>query len=216
MLSSHNPSLCYHGKISRDAASQLLLRHGTGQDGFYLLRDCSSAPGDYVLSLWNRNQVMHFQVHCLGDNKFAIDDGPVFYGLDTLTAHYAINPDGLPCKLTGFCKGNYPPMDAVKYGIDTKLHQACNKRSTSLVRQLLQDVSVRNSINGRNNYGQTALHIACGNGDDDIVSSLLSARANTSATDSSGKSSVQVVSVQYRLMCIMEEKVFHPLCLNYI
>lgn len=194
MFYTNNTNLCYHGKISRDNASQLLLRHGNGQDGYYLLRDCSSAPGDYVLSLWTRNQVMHFQAHCLGDNKFAIDDGPVFHGLDSLTAHYAVNPDGLPCKLTGYCPGKFPPLSAVKHGRDTKLHQACNKRSSSLVRQLLQDQSVRNDINARNAQGQTALHIACGNGDDDIVSALLSARPNTSASDGSGKTPVQVVA----------------------
>lgn len=192
MFYSNNAALCYHGKISRDSASQLLMGHGNGQDGFYLLRDCSSAPGDYVLSLCNRKQILHFQVHCLGDNKFAIDDGPIFHGLDSLTAHYAIKPDGLPCRLTGFCPGKYPPLHAVKFGVDTKLHQACKKRSSSSVCQLLQDSTIRSHINARSTQGQTALHIACENGDDDIVSALLSTRPNTSASDSAGKTPIQV------------------------
>ena len=191
-MSSNNDLCWYHGKISRDVATQALLKRGGGRDGFYLIRDCSSAPGDYVLSLWNRNQVLHFQVHCLGDNKFAIDDGPIFQGLDSLTAHYKTNPDGLPCKLIGFCPCKLPPLNTLKFGFQTKLHSACIERKLNVVKQLLQDQNIRKEINARNLQGLTPLHISSTKGDDDIVSLLLSAGADTSAADSTGKTSVQV------------------------
>ena len=183
---------CFHGKISRETASQILLQQGNGRDGYYLIRDCSRSPGDYVLSIWFRNQVMHFQVHCLGDNRFTIDDGPVFQGLDSLVAHYRVSPDGLPCQLTGFATGKIPPLTSLKFGVDTKLHTACQKRSTSTVKQLLQDPNVRKEIDARSSKGQTALHISCVYGDDEIIGSLLYAKSSTSASDSSGKTAVQV------------------------
>ncbi|XP_066920050.1 tyrosine-protein kinase HTK16-like [Clytia hemisphaerica] len=192
MFYSNDSLHFYHGKLSRDQASQILLRHGNGKDGYYLIRDCSRSPGDYVLSIWIRNQVMHFQVQCFGDNRFAIDDGPVFQGLDSLTAHYSVSPDGLPYKLTGFAVGQLPPLKSLKFGVDTNLHSACQKRSISTVKQLLQDPKVRSDIDGRSSKGQTALHISCLNGDNDIVATLLYAKANTSAADNTGKTPVQV------------------------
>ncbi|XP_047434567.1 breast cancer anti-estrogen resistance protein 3 homolog isoform X2 [Mugil cephalus] len=47
----------YHGPLSREAAESLLER-----DGDFLVRDSSSAPGDYVLSSFWKNGPMHFKV----------------------------------------------------------------------------------------------------------------------------------------------------------
>lgn len=193
MTSNNESLLWYHGRISREVATQTLSRNGTGRDGCYLIRDCSSAPGDYVLSLWNKNQVMHFQVHCLGDNKFSIDDGPIFNGLDSLTAHYRTNPDGLPCKLTSFCQGRMPPLNTLKYGKETKLHTLCAKKDHNAIRQLLQNSEVKRDINSRNMQGDTALHIACNLHDDKTASLLLYAGASTAVSDSLGKTPVQIV-----------------------
>ena len=203
MSQSCEELLWYHGKISRDVATQTLLRGGR-RDGYFLIRDCSSAVGDYVLSLYRRNQVMHFQVHCLGDNKFAIDDGPVFHGLDSLTAHYKTNPDRLPCQLIGFCPGKMPPLSTLKYGIQTKLHTACMERNINVVRQLLQDPTVRKDINSRNTQGLTPLHLASAKGDNEIVSALLTAGAEASAADSNGKTAVQV-NLVYQMSISVEE-----------
>ncbi|XP_056135473.1 breast cancer anti-estrogen resistance protein 3 homolog [Lampris incognitus] len=47
----------YHGPLSREGAESLLER-----DGDFLVRDSSSAPGDYVLSCYWRNEPMHFKI----------------------------------------------------------------------------------------------------------------------------------------------------------
>lgn len=47
----------YHGPLSRESAESLLER-----DGDFLVRDSSSAPGDYVLSCYWRNEPMHFKI----------------------------------------------------------------------------------------------------------------------------------------------------------
>ncbi|CAN9510214.1 unnamed protein product [Ophioblennius macclurei] len=47
----------YHGQLSREAAESLFER-----DGDFLVRDSSSAPGDYVLSCFWRDGPMHFKI----------------------------------------------------------------------------------------------------------------------------------------------------------
>ncbi|KAM7394561.1 hypothetical protein PAMP_021352 [Pampus punctatissimus] len=47
----------YHGQLSREAAESLFER-----DGDFLVRDSSSAPGDYVLSCFWKNEPMHFKI----------------------------------------------------------------------------------------------------------------------------------------------------------
>lgn len=47
----------YHGQLSREAAESLFER-----DGDFLVRDSSSAPGDYVLSCFWKDGPMHFKI----------------------------------------------------------------------------------------------------------------------------------------------------------
>uniref|UniRef100_A0A3Q3WR74 SH2 domain containing 3A n=1 Tax=Mola mola TaxID=94237 RepID=A0A3Q3WR74_MOLML len=47
----------YHGPLSREAAEALL-----GRDGDFLVRDSSSAQGDYVLSCFSKNGPLHFKI----------------------------------------------------------------------------------------------------------------------------------------------------------
>lgn len=47
----------YHGPLSREASEALLER-----DGDFLVRESSSAPGDYVLSCFWKNDPMHFKI----------------------------------------------------------------------------------------------------------------------------------------------------------
>jgi len=187
----------YHGKISRDIATNKLRQNNkTGQEGYFLIRDCSSAPNDFSLSIWIRDKkssnTMHFQIQCLGDNKFVIDNGPIFQGLDSLVRHYKTNSDGLPCKLGNHCPGHNPPLKTLKYGLDTKLHRACFDGNVPLVKQILQNNQNYQDINARNKSGQTPLHIACSKGNESLVVLLLQAGADTSSVDSYAKTPIQI------------------------
>ena len=52
----------YHGAISRSKAEQIV-----GQrDGDFLVRDCTSQPGNYVLSCRNKGQNVHFVINKVG------------------------------------------------------------------------------------------------------------------------------------------------------
>ncbi|XP_059486098.1 breast cancer anti-estrogen resistance protein 3 homolog isoform X2 [Neocloeon triangulifer] len=48
----------YHGAIPRPRAEDI-----TSQDGHFLVRDCTSQPGDYVLSCRYRGQALHFVIN---------------------------------------------------------------------------------------------------------------------------------------------------------
>ncbi|XP_037619940.1 breast cancer anti-estrogen resistance protein 3 homolog isoform X1 [Sebastes umbrosus] len=58
-LSTDDPTshAWYHGPLSREAAESLFER-----DGDFLVRDSSSAPGDYVLSCFWKDGPMHFKI----------------------------------------------------------------------------------------------------------------------------------------------------------
>ncbi|XP_059189803.1 breast cancer anti-estrogen resistance protein 3 homolog isoform X2 [Centropristis striata] len=58
-LSTEDPTshAWYHGALSREAAESLFER-----DGDFLVRDSSSAPGDYVLSCFWKDGPMHFKI----------------------------------------------------------------------------------------------------------------------------------------------------------
>ena len=183
----------YHGRITRDAAMRILHSQARNRDGCFLVRDCSSAPGDYVISIWANHQILHYQVHCNGDNRFSIDDGPVFTGLDTLVSHYLVKSDGLPCRLTTFCKGSLPPPQALKFGVDTPLHKACTNGNTSQVIKLLQEMYSNQEVNARNDQGSSPLHIASSLGHEEVVLLLLQYGADVRASSSSGTTALQVI-----------------------
>ena len=184
----------YHGEIPREYASRLLNGYNnTRQDGFFLIRDNTKKKGDFSLSLWKAGNILHFQINCLGDNKFVIDDGPIFQGLDSLVRHYQSDSDGLPCKLSSvYCKGQTPPLSALKYGVDIELHRACSNKNILQVKQLLHDRNSLLDINARNRDGLTPLHIACLHPHDPIVSMLLKAKADTTVADAGGRTPMQV------------------------
>eukprot|EP00794_Sanderia_malayensis_P011308 gene11308-12490_t len=181
----------YHGRISRDAATRILHSQARNRDGCFLVRDCSSAGSGFVISIWASSQVLHYQVHCNGDNRFCIDDGPIFHGLDTLISHYKASSDGLPCRLTTFCPGYLPPAQALKFGVETPLHKACSTGSTSQAIKLLQEMYSKQEINARNEQGMSPLHIASSKGFEEVVLLLLQYGADVKATSSSGTSALQ-------------------------
>ena len=184
----------YHGRITRDAATHILQSQARNhhRDGCFLVRDCSSAPGDFVISILAHNQILHYQVHCNGDNRFSVDDGPVFQGLETLISHYQVTSDGLPCRLTTFCRGSLPPPQALKFGIDTPLHKACHDGNTAQTGKLLSEMYSHQEVDARNEQGLSPLQIASGRGHEEIILLLLNYGADVKAASSSGTTALQV------------------------
>ena len=191
-MSTVNPaSLWYHGGISRDKSTQLLMKYGR-RDGYFLVRDSSRSPGHFVLVLWYEREVKHFQIRLINSSRYAIDDGPIFQGLDTMISHYRSEANGLPCRLTDCCPGRPPPTHVLKFGQDTKLHKACLERNLNAARKCLSDRAMLKEVNARNSSGMAALHIAVNQAANDIVMLLLEKGANTSTMDSNYNTPLRV------------------------
>ena len=88
----------YHGNISRNVAQHLAECHGMA-DGAFLVRNSTSHPGDYVLSMCVSGSLRHFHIRKGRDGLFHIDSGQGFAALPKLVAHYRGPDDRLPTRL---------------------------------------------------------------------------------------------------------------------
>ncbi|XP_022088083.1 tyrosine-protein kinase HTK16-like [Acanthaster planci] len=174
--------LWFHGKITRDTAVHILQENGN-TEGLFLVRESTSSPGDFVVSLVHDGQPQHFQIHCLGDFYYQVDNGPLFQGLDALINFYVEGANGLSTRLVDFCKGEAPPATARRRGRTTPLHRAVLDGNLTLILKILQS-SYCCPLDARNMAGQTVLHDAAMLGDAKVVEKLLESGASVNCKDS--------------------------------
>lgn len=174
----------YHGKITRDAAEHILKISGE-EEGQFLVRESTTSPGDYVLSLIHDGQPIHYQIRRHGEDAFFnIDEGPIIHGLEVLINHYQDDAQGLSTKLSKMCKGQPPPHDTRRHGRTNLLHRATREGDITVVGELLK--SGYHNLDAKNQGGQTAVHLASIIGQNEILIMLLQAGANVNILDSSG------------------------------
>lgn len=174
----------FHGKVTRQAAEEILRKHGQ-QEGLFLVRESSTATGDYSLSLIFEGLPVHYQIRRHGEDAlFNIDEGPIFHGLEELIEHYQHEANGLVTQLGEMCKGKPPPAESRRHGKTNLLHRATKEGNFTVVDELLK--SGYSSIDAKTQDGDTALHLASRLGKDDILKRLIIAGANVNAFDSEG------------------------------
>jgi hypothetical protein len=74
-LSTQSRSIAYyHPNIDRDKAEQLLRAKYTRykRDGLFLLRDCTTSPHDFSLSLVYGDKCYHYKIQLIYDIYFSI------------------------------------------------------------------------------------------------------------------------------------------------
>ncbi|CAF0843016.1 unnamed protein product [Didymodactylos carnosus] len=179
----------YHDSIDREKAEQLLkskyskYRH----DGLFLLRDCTTSPHDFSLSVIYLDKCYHYKIQLIYDIYFRIDSGPQIAGIEALIQYYQKRPDGLACLLSNeFVVNIPPPISTRRSGYTNTLHKACRQGNIELVKQILSIDHCRPDVNAKDSEGSTALHDACYFGHDDIVRLLLKAGAHVLARDADG------------------------------
>ena len=180
----------FHGKISREAAEHILLSSKRRREGLFLVRERPNEPGTYALSLFARGQAKHYQIQHMGDYHYAIDDGPVFQGIDELVRHYCDKADGLPTRLFDFCPGNVPPA-AIRKRYETDLHRAAYDGDIQRVSRLCREMAPE-QLNARNPSGATPLFLAASRGHADTVGALVRVSADVKVRDNSGTTPLQV------------------------
>ncbi len=196
------PDRWFHGKITRENAAHLVTTGPDGRrEGLFLVRESLRMPGSFVLTMWARNQVHHFQVVGHGDGWYSVDNGPLFQGLDELVNHYKCLPDGLPSQLHDFVVGSHPPLSARKR-LETEIHRAVTNRDIGLLQRLLSQPSSNQigSINSQNAEGSTPVHEAAKKGYVDALDVLLHYKPDLNIRDSKGSTPLQV---EYMCVCVI-------------
>ncbi|KAL7737903.1 hypothetical protein ACLKA6_006277 [Drosophila palustris] len=176
----------FHGRLTREDADDLL-KQGY-EDGAFLVRESSTAAGDFVLSLLYQGEVCHYQIRRHGEDAFfSIDDKgqtKILHGLETLVDYYQQEPNGLITKLTVPLPGDPPPHNTRSQGVTNLLHRATSKNESKVVFELLK-CGYRN-FDAKNQDGQTALHLAALHCSEDILKLLLDAGVQVNSSDSFG------------------------------
>jgi tyrosine-protein kinase len=67
MSFDRKPRNWYHGLLTRARAEEILKENGFGE-GLFLVRESSSAAGDFVLSVVHDGSVIHYQVRRRGED----------------------------------------------------------------------------------------------------------------------------------------------------
>lgn len=174
----------FHGKISREN-SEDILRNETRENGLFLVRDSSTSIGDFVLSVLYEDEVCHYQIRRHGEDAFfSIKDNTKIHGLDSLIEYYQKSSNGLITQLTHFVKKDPPPNDVRSHGRTNLLHRATKEDNQKIVSELLK-CGYRN-FDAKNQDGQTAVHLACLNSNEDVLKLLLNAGANVNCRDTAG------------------------------
>lgn len=194
---SHNaadPDVWFHGKITRENAAHLVTTGSTGKrEGLFLVRESLRLPGSFVLTMWARNQVHHFQIVGHGDGWYSVDNGPLFQGLDELIHHYLNRPDGLPAQLHDFIPGNPPPLSA-RARKETELHRAVLKRDVGVVMRILSQPpnDQMGTPESQNGEGSTPVHEAAKKGYVEVLDKMLERKPDVTIRDSKGSTALQL------------------------
>ncbi|XP_046370203.2 tyrosine-protein kinase HTK16-like [Haliotis rufescens] len=178
----------YHKKISRESAESILqegLQKQGDMSGLFLIRDSTVSGNDFALSLVCKGKIFHFQVQQTCECFYRIDDGPIIHGLDKLVTHYTGMANGLPTKLSSFCRGSIPPNTCRKFGPNNLLHRAVLEGKKDVVKRILA-YSTCPDVNAKNKIGSLALHDAAFHGYYEIVAQLLDRGADVKIKDTNG------------------------------
>lgn len=161
-------------------------------DGIFLVRESSSAANNYVLSVYYDTQFWHYQIQQHGeDSFFSIDGQQPIHGLEDLIDYYRSNKTNLCTKLKNFVKKLPPPVETRRHGKHNLLHRATKHNHLDVVKEMLK-TTYRN-LDAKDEFGMTAVHLACKNRvNPEIMKLLIERGATLTSRDSSGNTPLHV------------------------
>jgi tyrosine-protein kinase len=182
----------YHGSLSRLEAEAVLEKDGF-DEGLFLVRESSSATGDFVLSIVHDKEVIHYQIRRRGEDAlFSLsEEQKVIHGLDELIFYYQNQMhSGLQHRLSRYLPKDECPTSVKLHGVQNLLHRATAAGSDKVVSELLQCGG--RDLTAKNHDGQCAVHLAAFYGHVEVLAKLIDYGANVNVADSSGYSPLHV------------------------
>lgn len=124
-------------------------------DGLFLVRESSTTPNSFVLSVFHDNLFWHYQIHQHGEDAFFSVNGspPIHHGLDDLIDFYKISNTNLCTKLKNFVKKQPPPVETRKHGKKNLLHRAVTASNLEVVKEMLK--TPERNLDAKDELGMT-------------------------------------------------------------
>ena len=167
--------------------SERKLRDSGFSEGLFLVRDSSSCPQDFVLSVVTKNKVIHYQIRKMGpDALYQMgDDKKIIHGLDCFIDFYRSDrKTGLQHSVKDFVPGKPAPPDSKLHGTENLLHRASMEGNNVVVTELLG--SGYRNIDAKNQDSQTAVHLASYYGHIGVLEELVKYGAKVNIADTDG------------------------------
>ncbi|KAK9869578.1 hypothetical protein WA026_003330 [Henosepilachna vigintioctopunctata] len=107
----HTTQPWFHNNLTRDQASTLVTKYGTG-DGVFLVRPSRTSKGTFVLTYRCQGKLVHLQIVPMVDREtnvvvYSMDNGKTkFYDLLQLVEFHTVNNGSLMCRLTHYVTEN--------------------------------------------------------------------------------------------------------------
>ncbi len=124
----------FFGRIKRVEAEKQLMMSFNGY-GAYLVRDSETTPGDYSLSVRDRERVRHYRIKRLENGTFFVTRRVTFETIVDLVTYYQQQADGLCVNLIHPCSLSEKPQTA---GLSRQANEEweIDRRQIRLVRKL--------------------------------------------------------------------------------
>ena len=124
----------FFGKIKRiDAEKQLM--QSFNQQGSFLVGDSETTPGDYTLSVRDKDRVRHYHIRRLDTSGFFVTRRVTFETIQELVEYYKQQADGLCTNLKHACLlAEKPQMAGLSRAVNEKWE--IDRRSIRVVRKL--------------------------------------------------------------------------------
>jgi hypothetical protein len=147
------------------------------------------------LSLFDQTDIRNFPIlQQSRDSVFSFVNGESVQGIDELIRQTIRNPrNELKVNFESFVSvpGRFPLLKYCRFGISSNLHRAVTEHDLAQLIELLSGhyIQMNSFIDDKNEYGKTALHLACSNKDTPVAipRALIENNASLFLRDAAGK-----------------------------
>lgn len=107
----------------------------------FLVYDAENGE-DFLIAVLHDKKVYHVKIEHVEDAYFRLQDGTIVHGLDEMIELFSVeNKSILPCKLTNFVQGIFPPNSSIKFGHTNILHKVVQENCLDLLDTVLKNNS---------------------------------------------------------------------------